>query len=147
MKAIFGFGFFLLFLAGIAFVMLQGRQMAQQNMPGGGASMTGKNWQPTVVGAESMPEDSGMFVQFDVDGSIKGNGGCNSFSGSLEQSDSGVAVGPLRATRMACPEAVMNRESAFMTALQDAKKFETGGDRLQLLDVESNLLAELEVEE
>lgn len=147
MKAIFGFGFFLLFLAGIALVMLQGRQMAQQNMPGGGAGMTGKNWRPTVVGAESMPEDSGMFVQFDVDGSIKGHGGCNSFSGSLEQSDSGVAVGALGVTRMACPEPVMKRETAFINALQDAKQFETGGDRLQLLDVESNLLAELEVEE
>lgn len=41
----------------------------------------------------------------------------------------------------------MKRETAFINALQDAKQFETGGDRLQLLDVESNLLAELEVEE
>ena len=42
MKAIMGFGFFLLFLAGIALVMLQGREMARQNMPAGGS----RNYRP-----------------------------------------------------------------------------------------------------
>ncbi|MDH3339065.1 MAG: META domain-containing protein [Gammaproteobacteria bacterium] len=143
MKAIVGFGFFLLFLAGIALVALQGRQMAQRNMPGGGAGMTGKSWRPTVIGAESMPEDSGMFVQFAVDGSVEGHGGCNSFSGSLEQSESRVAVGTLAATRKACAKQVMQRETAFIAALQDAAQFEMGGGRLQLLDGSRALLAEL----
>ena len=143
MKAIFGFGFFLLFLAGIALVMLQGRQMAQKNLPGGGASLTGVNWRPAIVGAESMPEESGMFVQFEVDGSFKGHGGCNSFFGSLEQADSGVSIGPIGATRMACPEPIMNREAAFITALQNTKEFELGRDKLHLLDDDRTLLAEL----
>lgn len=142
MKAIFGFGFFLLFLAGIALVMLQGRQMAQQNLPGGGAGMTGTSWRPTLVGVESMPEDSGMSVQFGVDGSIRGHGGCNSFSGSLEKSESGVAIGSLAATRMACPESVMSRERAYIDALQNTKHFELGTGRLQLLDGDQVLLAE-----
>jgi putative lipoprotein len=147
MKAIVGFGFFLLFLAGIALVMLQGRQMAQKNLPGGGASLTGVSWRPAVVGAESMPEDSGMFVQFEVDGSFKGNGGCNLFFGSLEQSDSGVSIGPIGSTRMACPEPIMNRETAFITALQTTKQFELGRDSLQLLDSNRTLLVELIADE
>lgn len=147
MKAMVGFGFFLLFLAGIALVMLQGRQMAQKNLPGGGSSLTGVSWRPEVVGAESMPEDSGMFVRFEVDGSFKGNGGCNSFFGSLEQSESGVSVGPIGATRMACPEPIMNRETAFITALQTTKQFELGRDSLQLLDGNRTLLVELIADE
>lgn len=143
MKAIVGFGFFLLFLAGIALVMLQGRQMAQKNLPGGGASLTGVSWRPAVLGAESMPDDSGMFVQFEVDGSFNGHGGCNSFFGSLEQSDTGISIGPIGATRMACPEPVMKRETAFITALQDTKKFELGRDKLHLLDDDQTQLAEL----
>lgn len=143
MKAIVGFGFFLLFLAGIALVMLQGRQMAQKNLPGGGASLTGVSWRPAVLGAESMPDDSGMFVQFEVDGSFNGHGGCNSFFGSLEQSDTGISIGPIGATRMACPEPVMKRETAFITALQDTKQFELGRDKLHLLDDDQTLLAEL----
>ena len=100
MKAVVGFGFFLLFLAGIALVALQGRQMAQSNIAGGGAGLTGKQWRPVLIGTESLPEDSGVYVEFEEDGSIKGHGGCNSFFGSLQKSDSGVSVGPLGATML-----------------------------------------------
>ena len=143
MKAIFGFGFFLLFLAGIALVMLQGREMARQNLPGGGAGMTGVEWRPIVLGADTLPADSGLFVLFAVDGSIKGNGGCNNFFGTLEKTDKGIAVGPLGSTRMACPPAIMDREVAFMQALQATSRFEVGKRRLQLLGTDSQLLAEL----
>lgn len=143
MKAMFGFFVFLLFLAGIALVVLQGRQLAQKNLPGGGLGLVGVSWRPVYVGAAPMPDDSGMSVQFEIDGSIKGHGGCNSFFGSLEQSESGIAVGPLGATRMACEERLMARESAFMEALQNTTKFEVAGDRLQMLDEDSTLLIEL----
>ncbi len=143
MKGVVGFLFFMLFLAGFAFVMLQGRQMAESNLGGGGASITGVDWRPVLVGAETMPNDSGMFVRFAVDGSIGGNGGCNGFSGSLEKTDSGIAIGPLGATRRACPAPIMDRESAFFEALQKTTKFQPGSDRLQLLGDGDLLLAEL----
>lgn len=144
MKAIMGFGFFLLFLAGIALVMLKGREMASQNMPGGGAGMTGTEWRLTVIGSDEVPDDSGMYVSFDVDGSINGNGGCNKFFGSLEAVDDALAVGELGMTRMACPEAVMEREAAFVKALQDTSRFEVGDHSLQLVGDRNQLLAELE---
>ncbi len=143
MKAIMGFGFFLLFLAGITLVLLQGREMARQNLPGGGLGVTGIEWRPTVVGAQSMPDDSGMYVLFAVDGSIKGNGGCNTFFGTLEKTDDGIAAGELGSSRMACPDSVMQRESAFMQALQDMTRFETAENRLQLVNDSNRLLAEL----
>lgn len=143
MKAIMGFGFFLLFLAGIALVMLQGRQIVGQNMSGGGAGITGQEWRPTVVAADKLPADTGMYVLFEVDGSIKGNGGCNNFFGNLEKTEDGIAVGQLGGTRMACPQKIMHRESAFMQALQNTTRFEVGNDRLQLLNSENQLLAEL----
>ena len=143
MKAIMGFGFFLLFLAGIALVMLQGREMARKSMPGGGSGITGQQWRPSVVGASAVPDDSGMYVLFEVDGSIKGNGGCNNFFGSLEQSDTGLSAGQLGGTRMSCPADVMDRETAFMGALQDMVRFEMGDENLQLVGAENRLLAEL----
>ena len=135
-----GFGFFLLFLAGIAFVMLQGRQLVQ--VGGGGAELTGVTWRPVTVSGEAIPEDSDMYVQFDVDGDIKGHGGCNGFFGSLQQSESGIEVGPLGATRMACPEEVMDREMAFLDAVQKTRGFESGGGNMSLLDEASGVLAE-----
>jgi len=143
MKAMLGFGFFLLFLAGISLVMLQGREMARQNMPGGGASMTGIEWRPTLLGADEIATDSGMFVSFAVDGSIKGHGGCNKFFGSLQTSDDGLSVGELGASRMACPTQIMDREMAFMKALQDTTQFEMGANSLQLLGAGNVLLAQL----
>ncbi len=139
MKSMMGFAFFLLFLAGIALVMLQGREMIQ--VGGSGAEVTGVNWRPVSVGDEAIPEDAGLYLLFEVDGSIKGNGGCNSFFGSLQQADSGIEVGPLGGTRMACPETIMNRETAFMNAVQKLRDFQTGNDGMSLLDEDGNVLA------
>ena len=139
MKSMFGFGVFLLFLAGIALVMLQGRSM--MSVGGGGAELTGISWRPVSVGDQEIPEDSGLYVQFEVDGSIKGHGGCNGFFGSLEKADSGIAVGPLGATRMACPDEIMDREMAFMDAVQRTRDFQSGGDRMSLIDESGSVLA------
>lgn len=142
MKAVVGFGFFLLFLAGIALLMLQGRHMARLRAPGGGAGFTGVSWRPVRVGSESIPENSGMFISFEVDGAIKGHGGCNGFSGALLQTESGVGVGPLASTRMACPEPIMSRETAFLEALQRTRNLETTKSGMSLLDESSEVVAE-----
>ena len=143
MKSMMGFFFFLLFLAGIALVMMQGREMARQNLPGGGAAMTGIEWRPTLLGADEIATDSGLFVLFTVDGSIKGNGGCNNFFGSLQTTGGALSVGELGASRMACPPDIMDRETVFMKALQDTTRFEMGENSLQLLGAGDVLLAEL----
>jgi heat shock protein HslJ len=143
MKGVVGFGFFLLFLAGFAFVMLQGRQMAQQNMSGSGIELTATNWRPVTVDDEAVPADSGMFVFFEVDGSIRGHGGCNRFFGSLELTDDGLSIGPLGATRMACPEPIMEREIAFMSALQSMSDFAIGDFGLRIIDDQGSIVAEL----
>ncbi len=139
MKSMFGFAVFLLFLAGIALVMLQGRSM--MSVGGGGAELTAISWRPVSIGDQEIPEDSGLYVMFEVDGSIKGHGGCNGFFGSLEKADSGIAVGQLGATRMACPEEIMDREMAFMDAVQRTRDFRSGGDRMSLIDEGGSVLA------
>jgi heat shock protein HslJ len=142
MKAVVGFGFFMLFLAAIALVMLQGRQMAGIGAPGGGAGVTGISWRPVMVGSESIPQNSGMLIRFEVDGSIEGRGGCNEFSGALQQTESGVEVGPLASTRMACPGPIMSRERAFFDALQRTKNLKTTSDGMSLLDENSDTIVE-----
>lgn len=139
MKAIMGFTFFLLFLAGIAFVTMQGKQLIPTG--GSGAELTGITWRALTVADEAIPEGSGLIIQFEVDGSIKGHGGCNGFFGSLEQSDSQIKVGPLGSTRMACPEPIMNREMAFMNAVQKMTGFRTADNTMSLLDENGKELA------
>ena len=142
MKGMVGFLFFMLFIAAFALVLLQGRQMAESSLGAGGASLTGIEWRPVRIGAEAVPDDAGLTLSFAVDGSINGNGGCNAFSGSLERHDGGVSVGPLRSTRRACPAAIMERESTFLSALQNTTELRKTDRGLQLLDDEEVLLVE-----
>lgn len=108
-----------------------------------GAEFTGIDWRPTSVGGETVPDDTEQFVRFEVDGSISGHGGCNRFFGALESIDGGIEVGPLGATRMACPEPIMSRELAFLDAVQKTRKFDSRKEGLRLLDENSEVLAEL----
>ncbi len=117
--------------------------MVQLGAAGGGAELTGVKWRPVTVGEDAIPDDSGMFIQFEVDGSIKGHGGCNGFFGSLEQTKSGVGVGPLGATRLACPEPVMSREMTFLDAVQKTTNFDVGNGDLRLLDDRNSVVVEL----
>lgn len=144
MKAIVGFAFFVLFLAGIAFVTMQGKQLGQ--LGSSGAEITAIKWRAVSIGDEAIPANSGIYIRFEVDGSIEGNAGCNGFFGSLEQRDSGVGVGPLGATRMACPDPIMSRETSFIDAVQKMASFQSTSDSLSLLDEESDVLVEFVAE-
>ena len=144
MKAIVGFAFFVLFLAGIAFVTMQGKQLGQ--LGSSGAEITAIKWRAMSIGDEAIPANSGIYIRFEVDGSIEGNAGCNGFFGSLEQRDSGVGVGPLGTTRMACPDPIMSREMSFIDAVQKTASFQSTSDSLSLLDEESDVLVEFVAE-
>ena len=139
MKSMFGFAVFLLFLAGIALVMLQGRQMS---IAGGGAELTGVHWRAVSVGDREIAEDSGVFIQFEVDGSVKGNSGCNNFFGSLEKSDSGIGMGQLGSTRKACPGPAMSLEATFLEAITQTDDIKSGRGTMRLLDSDGDVLAE-----
>ena len=63
-------------------------------------------------------------LAFQETGKVSGNGSCNRFFGSAKINGNAIEFGPLGATRMACPEAVMNQEAKYMGALQAADHFE-----------------------
>ena len=138
MKAVVGFLFFMLFLAGFAFVMLQGRQTTRPD-----TSIAGIVWRPVTISDASIPDDSGMSVRFARNGDINGNGGCNRFFGSLKRTEAGIEVGELGSTRMACPEPIMEREAAFLHAIRNTKSVLADDSGLQLLDAANGVLAEL----
>jgi len=140
MKAVLGIALLILTVAGIVFFAMQARQGLNA---GGGAQLTGVHWRAVSVDREAVPEDVDLQIQFDVDGSIKGHGGCNRFFGSLQKSESGIEVSPLGSTRMACPEPVMKRETAFLDAIQRTRGFDVSRERVRLLDENNEVLAEL----
>jgi heat shock protein HslJ len=95
-------------------------------------SVTGyNNGRQAVVGPIA---GSTLRLQFMDDGRVAGFGGCNSFSGSWRLDGKNLSLGPLAATRKACPhpEGVMAQETALLRALESAASARREGPRLQL---------------
>ncbi|RZV44683.1 MAG: META domain-containing protein [Acidimicrobiales bacterium] len=69
------------------------------------------------------------FIQFTGEGKAVGNGGCNRFSGSYEQTGNQISFGRIMSTKMACLE--LDQENAFFQALDQTRSFR--GDHLKLV--------------
>lgn len=69
---------------------------------------------------------------FAADGTVSGNGGCNSFSGTYTTDGRNITISPLVSTMMACQEDVMQQETAYLAALQSAATYRLAGDTLEL---------------
>ena len=69
-------------------------------------------------------------LEFREPGRASGRGSCNQFSGPVTVTGSAISFGPLVATRMACAEAVMNQETRYFKALQDAERYALEGPYL-----------------
>ncbi len=93
----------------------------------------------TVVG---MVEGSEVDVVFGI-GTVGGFAGCNSFSGTYGTNGNVVWISRLATTRMACDEALMEQETAFLAALQGAAMIESRGTTLSLTDRSGGLLVAL----
>jgi heat shock protein HslJ len=62
-----------------------------------------------------------------------GSGGVNRFGGSFALAEGELRFGPLMTTRMAGPEDAMQREQAFLAALERVTSYELDGRTLTLL--------------
>jgi heat shock protein HslJ len=77
-------------------------------------------------------------------GTVSGNGGVNSFSGTYEASKGGkISFGPTASTKMAGPPEAMTQETALFKALSEAKSFEFKDGKLVLSDLGNSTLVVL----
>jgi heat shock protein HslJ len=118
MKSTVGFAFFLLFLAGFALVYLMKMGENWENSIPTVDELSASAWRPSHIGEMVVDDDSEIYVQFEADGKLGGNGGCNRFFGSYRLDGNKIDVDPISITRRACPTAIMSFESSFVEALQ-----------------------------
>lgn len=137
MKAMIGFLFFMLFLAGIALVNLRSAQDTEDARIGAAAELADVAWKLTHLGEMALDDGADLYIQFQMDGQFSGNAGCNRFFGTAEFGD-GLDLGGIGATRRACPEPVNSYELSFLEALgntaaalrvDDRLAFRNAGDR------------------
>ncbi|MBK9732828.1 MAG: META domain-containing protein [Chitinophagaceae bacterium] len=69
---------------------------------------------------------------------VSGNSGCNTFSGAFTAEKDAVSFGNLVTTRMSCPD--MKMETAFLSALPNAKNYTIYEGKLVLNDAEGKQL-------
>ncbi|WP_420640770.1 META domain-containing protein [Candidatus Leptofilum sp.] len=67
-----------------------------------------------------------------ADGGANGSAGCNNYFGEATQSDNALNFGAIGSTRMACPEAIMQQENAYLAALGTVNSFTLEDDQLTL---------------
>ncbi len=85
--------------------------------------------------------DGNIFLTFDDD-EVNGNGGCNSFNGTMTTDDTQMSFGDIAATLMACADDDVNqRETEFFTALGDVASYEIIGQTLTLYDADGSVVA------
>lgn len=132
MKAAVGFIFFMLFLAGLAFVNLRNVSTTAGIEVTTAEAITGVRWRPTHIGEMPLPDDHALFLEFAPDGSLSGNAGCNRFSADYAIAESRITVTPLVSTRMACPGEAGAFEYAFLDALQSMNSAVRSESRLAI---------------
>jgi heat shock protein HslJ len=80
---------------------------------------------------EKTPILTGTQITLQVDqDQISGSAGCNSYSAQFELDGDQISIGPAISTMMACPEPVMQQESAYLAALGDAATVSMAEDGL-----------------
>jgi heat shock protein HslJ len=78
-------------------------------------------------------------AQFDT-GMVSGSGGCNTYHGTYETSDSSLTFGPLAATMKMCEQDVSTQEQGYLAALDATASFTIDGDQLSLSDDAGQML-------
>jgi heat shock protein HslJ len=88
-------------------------------------------WQLTKLrGAE--PSVPGITASFTAAGKLSGFSGCNRYSGRYTTSASKITISDLAMPLMACPEPAMRTESAYVDALESAKRYSVESGTLTL---------------
>lgn len=100
------------------------------------ADLSGKEWKLLTMNGEAVEMDSEFPAEahliFDEENnSVTGNGGCNSFGGTLELTGDGeIAISDIVSTQMACPN--LDIENQFHEALREAKHYHVASNTLTL---------------
>ena len=97
-------------------------------------SVKGTTWRLSSLGGEDAAAGVASTITFNDDGNVSGNGGCNSFGGQAAFDGAKLKFGDLFSTMMACEEAKMKQEGAFLAALEKTASYSVEGDTLTLLD-------------
>ncbi len=111
-------------------------------------SLAGQTWIMTFYnngkgGAVSALAGVNVTADFDEKGNLSGSAGCNNYSSTYETDGDAITIGPALTTRKACaePDGIMDQESQYLAAIQNAAVYSIRGNDLELRDADGSLMA------
>jgi heat shock protein HslJ len=93
--------------------------------------LEGVEWRLIRMDAKPPLEGTTVTVLFEGE-RVSGSAGCNRFTGTYERAGTGLKIGPLATTMMACEQPIMEQESQFTSLLGAAKTFRIAEGRLTI---------------
>jgi len=92
----------------------------------------------------SVVADTEPTADFSADGTISGSTGCNEFHGPYTLQGRKIDIGPLSATRKACPtKDASDQEAGYLAALESAVRIEQAGPQLTLFNAKGQMAVTL----
>ena len=96
-------------------------------------------WELQFIRRTSALPDVTVTAEF-KEGRIGGKASCNQYFASYEVKGDSLRIGPAGATKMLCPEPVMEQEDLFLKFLQEAKTFRIQDGRLEIFRTDGEAL-------
>ncbi|SHM58962.1 Membrane-bound lysozyme-inhibitor of c-type lysozyme [Roseovarius litoreus] len=82
------------------------------------------DWRIEDVAGMGVVDDAQAEITLSRAGRLAGSTGCNRFFGTYELTGEGLSFGPVGATMMACPDALMMQERRIFEALEQVRRFD-----------------------
>jgi len=100
------------------------------------AGLVGVTWVLAGMGPDAvpgtLPAGAAVTLEITPDGQASGRAACNRYSGSVTVDEDQLAFGTLVQTEMACEQALMTLERAYLDALMTAESFELSDELLTI---------------
>lgn len=111
------------------------------------ASSLAGSWQALAINngkqaVVSVANGTTVTAVFGSDGTLTGNDGCNNYNSTYKTDGNKITIGAVSTTRMACEQAVMDQETAYLNALANAATYTMGKGTLELRDTSGALLVD-----
>lgn len=93
------------------------------------------SWRLANMTAPPFPTPMMVTTEITADfanGRVTGSGGCNRYNGSYTTTGNQLKIGPLASTFKACEPQIMEQESRYLKALQQAVRYEVSQEGLQV---------------
>lgn len=81
-------------------------------------------WQIEDINGAGIIDNSHLTMTFDEEGRVYGSASCNRYSSNYELTGENLTFSYSLATKMACPEALMNQEQKFLEVFNAINKFD-----------------------